>query len=120
MVNLSLYPELNGIDPSLIDDEVIARIEEERAAIAKTQQRVSIIPGLYQAFEKENLAQIAFLAGDVGILMKVRERFRGDQRIRELCEYFIRINKVEMELISEEIEHDRRKGRLPLWPASPC
>jgi hypothetical protein len=108
MVNLSLYPELNGIDPSLIDDEIIARVDEERAAIAKTQQRVSIIPGLYQAFEKENLAQIAFLADDVGCMLRLRERFRGSQQIRELAEFFIRIDQIEMEQIAEETENDRR------------
>jgi hypothetical protein len=107
-VPLSHYPELKDIDPSLIDEEVIAQIEAERTAIARTQQRVSIIPGLYQVFEKENLAQIAYLADDIGCMMKLREKFRGNQRIRELCEYFIRIEQADMEQISEEIENDRR------------
>ena len=108
MVNLSLYPELKNVDPSLIDNEVIERIEAERAAIARTQQRVSIIPGLYQAFEKENLDTLAFLAADVGCMMRIRERGRSNQRIRERCEYFIRIDQADMEEISEETENDRR------------
>jgi hypothetical protein len=105
---LSLYPELKDVDPSLIDDEVIARVEAERAAIARTQRRVSIIPGLYQTFEKENLESLSLLAADIGCMMKLRERFRGNQRIRELCEYFTRINQTDMESISGEIENDRR------------
>ena len=108
MVNLSLYPELKDVDPAFVDAEVIAGVEAERAAMARTQQPVSLIPELHRAFEKENLAQINFLAGDVGILMKVRERFRGNQRICELVEYFTRINQVDMEQISEEVECDRR------------
>jgi len=111
MVNLSLYPELKDVDPSLIDDEVIARVDAERAAIARTQQRVSIIPGSYQALEKENLDTIAFLAGDVGCMIKIRERFRGNQSIRERCEYFIRINQADMEQTAEEIENDRRTAK---------
>jgi len=108
MVNLSLYPELKYVDPTLVDDAVIVQIEAERAAMARTQQQVSLIPELHRVFEKENLAQINFLAGDVGILMKVRERFRGNQRICELVEYFTRINQADMEQISEEVECDRR------------
>lgn len=111
MVNtppLALYPELKDIDPSLIDDDVIAQVEAERAVTARSQQSVSIIPGLYQAFEKENLDTIAFLANDIGVMMKVRERFRGHQNIRDYCDYFIRIDQAEMEQLSEEIENDRR------------
>jgi acyl-CoA reductase-like NAD-dependent aldehyde dehydrogenase len=108
MVNLSLYPELKDVDPALVDDAVIGQIEAERAAIARTQQQVSLVADSYQEFEKENLDTIAFYASDIGILMKVRERFRGNQHICEFCEYFIRINKTDMEQISEEIENDRR------------
>ena len=108
MVNLSLYPELKDVDPTLVDDAVIGQIEAERAAIAKTQQQVSLVADSYQEFEKENLDTIAFYASNIGILMKVQERFRGDQRIREQCEYFIRINQADMENISEVIENARR------------
>jgi hypothetical protein len=108
MVNLSLYPELKDVDPALVDDAVIGQIEAERAAIAKTQQQVSLVPDSYREFEKRNLDQIAFYASVIGILMKVREQFRDNQRICEFAEYFIRINQADMENISEEIENDRR------------
>jgi hypothetical protein len=108
MVNLSLYPELKDVDPTLVDDAVIGQIEAERAAIARTQQQVSLVADSYQEFEKENLDTMASLASDIGCMQKLRERFRDNQQIRELAEYFIRINQADMEFISEEISHDRR------------
>ena len=41
-------------------------------------------------------------------MLRLRERFRGSQQIRELAEFFIRIDQIEMEQIAEETENDRR------------
>jgi len=110
-LSLSLNPELKDIDPDLIDEQVIAQAEAKRKAIAKVQQRVSIIPELYQAIEEDNLDTISFLGQDIGIMMKVRERFRDNHIICEYCEYFIRLDQAEMEAIREEIDNDRRTAQ---------
>ena len=114
MVNtlpLSLYPELKDVDPSLIDDEVIAQVEAERAAIARTQRRVSIIAELYREFEKDNLDTINYLHIECGVMRSLIERFPGDNIMRQWAEYFIRLNGVEIENLVEEIRYDRRTTR---------
>jgi hypothetical protein len=111
MVNLFIYPELKDIDPSLIDDDVIARIEEGRAALARTQQRVSIIPELYWEFEKETIGYISETHREIGTLRAVKERFPNNNTIQQWCDYFIRCALCEIEELTDEVIHDREKAR---------
>jgi DNA repair ATPase RecN len=105
---LSLYPELKDIDPSLIDEHVIAQIEAQRTAESRVTTETGLAHEIYQAIEEDNIDTISFLGQNIGTMMKVRERFGSNREIKERAEYFIRIFQAELEEIAEEIENDRR------------
>lgn len=66
---------------------------------------------LYREFEKDNLDTINYLHIECGVMRGLIERFPGDDIIRQLAEYFIRLNGYGIENLIGDIEYDRRTAR---------
>lgn len=62
---------------------------------------------LYGEFEKNNIEQIAFLGEEIGLMLKLKEKFKNDQVILGHCRYFIDLCIIEIEELYGEIEEYR-------------
>ena len=58
----------------------------------------------------DHLEHIAFLAEDIGGLVSVRESFHGNESIRQMAEYLIRVRQVEIDTTEAAIHECRTSG----------
>jgi hypothetical protein len=95
-----------------IEQEAAAYDESCKEEPEQREPRGNHLVELYQAFEQEDLDQLAFLNDEITVMVKLRETFPDDDAIRQWCEYFIRIHNFEIQKIKEEILYDRRQAKI--------
>ncbi len=91
------------------------RLEAEKDEIRKNEIFVSRIGKsyngtieLYREFENRNVEYITELGMGIGLMAKIKEEFKRDNRLRQLTEYFMRLYGAEMEELYGEIEYYRQ------------
>ena len=59
---------------------------------------------LYKEYEKRNIEHIASLGAEIGLMVRLKEKFKSDERIQAYCHYFINLYTCEIEELYGEIE----------------
>ena len=62
---------------------------------------------LYKEYEKGNIKYISFLGAEIGLMARLKEKFKSDQKIQAYCHYFINLHTCEIEELYNEIEQYR-------------
>jgi RNase adaptor protein for sRNA GlmZ degradation len=87
------------------------RCEQERARDAEYAARPfrtdNWIPDLYDEFIRRNTQYISECHQTIGVLIRVRERFRSDQEMQQLIRELIDYEQSEIDMLMKEIERDK-------------
>jgi len=65
---------------------------------------------LYRALEDETLEAIRFYTQDIGFMLKLREAFASDARIREWARHLVNLMKHEIQTLTEEVIRAREEA----------
>lgn len=101
VTGMTKHEERRVLDYSVMTER---QIQEDRKRIDQVGHNVA---GLYRIMEKENTKHIGELHLDIGVMRAVLERFPDDDHIRQMAEYFIRVDMNLIENLTEEIEYGR-------------
>ena len=68
------------------------------------------VADIYRMMEAQDLAEIRELHQDIGVMRSLKERWPGDDWIRQMADYLIRVDSYIIENLTEEIRDERNRA----------
>jgi len=67
------------------------------------------VNGIYEPILESLIECLTYYSSEIGTLSKIKERCRDDNAIRQYCDYFMRMDVLEIEDLEAEIADTRKK-----------